>query len=82
MVYSQFNPHTPTRNYTSDFNILAVRTYQWNVLSFRPTLPPMKPSLVKGTRDFLPAEVRRRDYLFGVIRKPFRRFGYISDFDN
>ena len=42
----------------------------------------MKPSLVKGTRDFLPAEVRRRDYLFGVIRKPFRRFGYISDFDN
>ena len=36
----------------------------------------MKPSLVKGTRDFLPAEVRRRDYLFGVIRKHFRRFGY------
>ena len=36
----------------------------------------MKPSLPKGTRDFLPAEVRRRDYIFGVIRKHFRRFGY------
>jgi histidyl-tRNA synthetase len=36
----------------------------------------MKPSIPKGTRDFLPAEVRRRDYIFNVIRKHFRRFGY------
>ncbi len=36
----------------------------------------MKPSIPKGTRDFLPAEVRRRDYLFDIIRKHFRRFGY------
>jgi histidyl-tRNA synthetase len=36
----------------------------------------MKPSLPKGTRDFLPAEVRRRDYIFSVIKKHFRRFGY------
>ncbi|SEQ14127.1 histidine--tRNA ligase [Neolewinella agarilytica] len=36
----------------------------------------MKPSIPKGTRDFLPAEVRRRDYIFDVIRKHFRRFGY------
>ena len=36
----------------------------------------MKPSIPKGTRDFLPAEVRRRDYIFSVIRKHFRRFGY------
>lgn len=40
--------------------------------------PPadLKPSILKGTRDFLPAEVRRRDYIFEVIRKHFRRFGY------
>ena len=36
----------------------------------------MKPSIVKGTRDFLPAEVRRRNYIFDVIRKYFTRFGY------
>jgi len=36
----------------------------------------MKPSIPKGTRDFLPAEVRRRDYIFSIIRKHFRRFGY------
>ncbi|MFT4686020.1 MAG: histidyl-tRNA synthetase [Neolewinella sp.] len=36
----------------------------------------MKPSIPKGTRDFLPAEVRRRDYIFSVIKKHFRRFGY------
>ena len=36
----------------------------------------MKPSIPKGTRDFLPAEVRRREYIFDVIRKHFRRYGY------
>ena len=36
----------------------------------------MKPSIPKGTRDFLPHEVRRREYIFDVIRKHFRRYGY------
>jgi histidyl-tRNA synthetase len=36
----------------------------------------MKPSLPKGTRDFLPDEVRRRDYIFDTIRTYFRRYGY------
>lgn len=36
----------------------------------------MKPSIPKGTRDFLPVEVRRRNYIFDVIRKHFRHFGY------
>ena len=36
----------------------------------------MKPSIPKGTRDFLPHEVRRRNYLFDVIRKHFHRYGY------
>ncbi|OAV42945.1 histidine--tRNA ligase [Lewinella sp. 4G2] len=36
----------------------------------------MKPTTLKGTRDFLPSEVRKRDYIFGVIRKHFRTFGY------
>ncbi|PPK87693.1 histidyl-tRNA synthetase [Neolewinella xylanilytica] len=36
----------------------------------------MKPSIPKGTRDFLPHEVRRRNYIFDVIRKHFHRYGY------
>ena len=36
----------------------------------------MKPSIPKGTRDFLPHEVRRRNYIFDVIRAHFHRYGY------
>ncbi len=36
----------------------------------------MKPSIPKGTRDFLPHEVRRRNFLFDVIRKHFHRYGF------
>ncbi len=36
----------------------------------------MKPSLPKGTRDFLPHEVRRRNYIFDTIRSSFHRYGY------
>lgn len=37
----------------------------------------MKPSIPKGTRDFLPADVVRRKYLFSEIEDVFRRFGYL-----
>jgi len=36
----------------------------------------MKPSIPKGTRDFGPAEVRQRNYIFDTIRKVFVKFGY------
>jgi len=36
----------------------------------------MKPSTPKGTRDFTPVQMRKRDYLFGVLREHFQRFGY------
>ena len=35
-----------------------------------------KPSIPKGTRDFSPAEVARRDYILSVIREQFERFGF------
>lgn len=35
-----------------------------------------KPSIPKGTRDFSPAEVARRNYIIGVIRNQFERFGF------
>ena len=36
----------------------------------------MKPSIPKGTRDFSPAEMARRNYIFDTIRDVFRLFGY------
>jgi histidyl-tRNA synthetase len=35
-----------------------------------------KPSIPKGTRDFSPVEVAKRDYIFGVIKNVFQTFGF------
>ena len=37
-----------------------------------------KPSIPKGTRDFSPVEMARRNYIFDTIRDVFRLFGYRS----
>jgi histidyl-tRNA synthetase len=36
-----------------------------------------KPSIPRGTRDFSPAEMLRRNYIFDIIRKNFSLFGYL-----
>ena len=36
----------------------------------------MKPSIPKGTRDFAPGEVIRREYIFSTMRRVFRQFGF------
>ncbi len=36
-----------------------------------------KPSIPKGTRDFNPQEVVKRNYIFDVIRQAFTRFGFL-----
>lgn len=36
----------------------------------------MKPSIPKGTRDFSPLEMARRNYIFDTIREVFRLYGY------
>jgi histidyl-tRNA synthetase len=35
-----------------------------------------KPSIPKGTRDFSPVEVAKRDYIFGTIKQVFQNFGF------
>jgi histidyl-tRNA synthetase len=35
-----------------------------------------KPSIPKGTRDFSPAEVSKRNYIFQTIREQFQKFGF------
>lgn len=37
----------------------------------------MKPSLPKGTRDFLPQQALRRKYLFNIIESIFKKYGYL-----
>ena len=36
----------------------------------------MKPSIPKGTRDFSPEEVNKRNFIFNTIREVFVRYGY------
>lgn len=36
----------------------------------------IKAQVVKGTRDFLPMEVKRRNYIFDSVREVFENFGY------
>lgn len=35
-----------------------------------------KPSIVKGTRDFSPEEMAKRNYIFDTIREVYKLFGY------
>jgi histidyl-tRNA synthetase len=35
-----------------------------------------KPSVPKGTRDFLPKEVAKRNYIFNTIKTVFRKYGF------
>ena len=36
----------------------------------------MKPSLAKGTRDFLPNDVRKRQYIIDILKKSFELYGF------
>ncbi len=36
----------------------------------------MKPSLAKGTRDFGPEQVLKRDYIFDIIKDTFKLYGF------
>ena len=37
---------------------------------------PQKPSIPKGTRDFLPLEVAKRNYIFDTIKRSFETYGF------
>ena len=36
-----------------------------------------KPSIPKGTRDFLPHQMRRRNYIFDTVKSVFQKYGYL-----
>lgn len=37
----------------------------------------MKPSIPQGTRDFSPAEVRKRQYILGILKEIFEEYGFL-----
>ena len=37
----------------------------------------VKPSIPKGTRDFGPEEVQKRNYIFQILEKNFQHFGFV-----
>ncbi len=40
-------------------------------------MPIQPPSIPKGTRDFSPDEMTRRNYIFDTIKQVFQRYGYL-----
>lgn len=36
----------------------------------------VKPSLAKGTRDFSPSEMLKRNYIFNTLKRVFKKYGY------
>lgn len=40
------------------------------------TMKKIEPTILKGTRDFLPGEMKKRNYVMDKIRRIFERFGY------
>ena len=46
-----------------------------NLYTFIP-FNSMKPSIPKGTRDFTPEQVSKRNYIFDTIKKVFIKYGY------
>ena len=41
-------------------------------------MPPAKTQPARGMRDFLPADVRKREYVIGVIKQVYERYGFES----
>ena len=37
-------------------------------------MPSTQPA--RGTRDFLPADIRKREYVMGVVRDVYERYGF------
>lgn len=45
-------------------------------MSYLCAMASIKPSLAKGTRDFSPIEMEKRNYIFNTLKTVFKKFGY------
>lgn len=55
--------------------VLIYPAYYPSILYFC-AMASIKPSVPKGTRDFSPAEMVKRNYIFDTIKAVFRKYGY------
>ena len=45
-------------------------------MHYNKKLMAQKPSIPKGTRDFSPSEIAKRNYIFDTIKKNFQTYGF------
>ena len=57
----------------SSINYLTTKQHL-KIFIYNTTL--VKPAIPKGTRDFSPIEMAKRNYIFDTIRTAFRRYGF------
>lgn len=57
-------------------NRLNSKKALWTVDYQLLTITMSKPSLARGTRDFGPAQMNKRNYIFDTIRRVFQRYGF------
>ena len=57
--------------------IFVVRIKELGLLELGFYRMAQKPSIPKGTRDFSPQEMVRRNYIFDTIKQVFQRYGYL-----
>ena len=68
---NQKNPETVKPSLNTYKNQIIVK----NRVTFA-VMASIKPSVPKGTRDFSPAEMAKRNYIFDTIKSIFRKYGY------
>jgi histidyl-tRNA synthetase len=56
-------------------NLCNLRNLWMTLLSLR-LMPSPKTQPARGMRDFLPADVRKREYVIGVIKSVYERYGF------
>ena len=61
--------HLPADNTPAFKKILPLRAYNTRMSS--------KPSIPKGTRDFLPETMVKRNYIFSTIKSVFEKYGFL-----
>src|SRR5439155_7307886 len=57
------------------FNLRNLRNLR-AVCYYFPLMPSPKTQPARGMRDFLPADVRKREYVIGVIKEAYERYGF------
>lgn len=65
----KYNQFVRPRKIFRLFNAIVIFAAQIQIMAQKPAIP-------KGTRDFLPLDVARRNYLFDTIRRVFQSHGF------